>query len=30
MPPLYILEQGARVSHDGRRLVVTKDNAELL
>jgi CRISPR-associated protein Cas1 len=29
MPPLYIVEQGARLSHEGRRLVVTKDDAEL-
>lgn len=27
--PLYIIEQGARLSHAGRRLVVSKDDAEL-
>jgi CRISP-associated protein Cas1 len=29
MPPLYVIEQGARLSHDGRRLVVSKDEREL-
>lgn len=27
--PLYIIEQGARLSHDGRRLVVSKDDCEI-
>ena len=29
MPPFYVIEQGARLSHDGRRLVVSKDEREL-
>jgi CRISPR-associated protein Cas1 len=29
MPPFYIIEQGAKLSHDGRRLVVSKDDKEL-
>jgi CRISPR-associated protein Cas1 len=29
MHPLYIVEQGARLSHNGRRLVISKDNAKL-
>lgn len=29
MPPLYVIEQGAKLSCDGRRLVVSKEDAEL-
>jgi CRISPR-associated protein Cas1 len=29
MPPLYLVEQGAKLSHDGHRLVVTKDGETL-
>lgn len=29
MPPLYVIEQGAKLSCDGRRLVVSKEEAEL-
>jgi CRISPR-associated protein Cas1 len=29
MPPFYVIEQGAKLSHDGRRLVVSKDDHEL-
>lgn len=29
MPPLYIIEQGAKLSHEGRRLMVKKDEVEL-
>lgn len=29
MPPLYVIEQGAKLNHEGRRLCVTKDEREL-
>lgn len=29
MPPLYVIEQGARLSCDGRRLVISKEDEEL-
>ncbi|MCX7839785.1 MAG: CRISPR-associated endonuclease Cas1 [Anaerolineae bacterium] len=29
MPPLYLIEQGAKLHHDGRRLIVSKDDREL-
>jgi len=29
MPPLYVIEQGAKVHHEGRRLLVKKEDAEL-
>ncbi len=29
MPPLYVIEQGAKISITGRRLVVSKDDTEL-
>ncbi len=29
MPPLYVMEQGARLSCDGRRLVISKEDEEL-
>jgi len=29
MPPLYVIEQGAKISITGRRLVITKDESEL-
>lgn len=30
MPPLYLVEQGSKLSHEGRRLVVTKEGKDLL
>lgn len=30
MPPLYLVEQGAKLSHDGHRLVVTKEGETLI
>lgn len=29
MPPLYLIEQGAKLNHDGRRLIVSKNDQEL-
>ena len=29
MPPLYLIEQGAKLQHDGRRLIVSKNDQEL-
>jgi len=29
MPPFYVIEQGAKLSHEGRRLIVSKDDVEL-
>ena len=29
MPPLYLIEQGAKLNHDGRRLIVSKQDKEL-
>lgn len=29
MPPLYLMEQGSKLHHDGRRLIVSKDDQEL-